>query len=200
MFLTMNRIILNVLKRATIMQNTCVLVGQKTEKKIMPIYYERLKNQNNGIFLMKGGNGTENKERNHGLEEKIRHFVRVSVLIIVVKNFITKLKNITKKEFAFFVEKSLALGRLNLQEHAHTLVRQKCDGTPVYSLTLEKDNVYFANGILVSNCSDTLFMRMYFVLKEKLSPYQSEERARANEMLEMQIARTAQRQPMNSSE
>src|SRR3990167_7849199 len=34
MFLTMNRIILNVLKRATIMQNTCVLVGQKTEKKV----------------------------------------------------------------------------------------------------------------------------------------------------------------------
>ena len=48
--------------------------------------------------------------------------------------------------------------------------------------------------------SDTLFMRMYFVLKEKLSPYQSEERARANEMLEMQIARTTQRQPMNSAE
>ena len=48
--------------------------------------------------------------------------------------------------------------------------------------------------------SDSFFQRMYFVLKEKLSPYQSEERARANEMLEMQIARTTQRQPMNSAE
>ena len=33
----------------------------------------------------------------------------------------------------------------------------------VYNLTIEKDNVYYANGILVSN-SDTLMMRMYFEL------------------------------------
>ena len=48
--------------------------------------------------------------------------------------------------------------------------------------------------------SDTLFMRMYFVLKEKLSPYQNEEKARANELLESQVARTMQRQALNSAE
>ena len=36
-------------------------------------------------------------------------------------------------------------------------VRTDCVGkTLVYNLTLDRDNVYYANGILVSNCADAL--------------------------------------------
>ena len=39
----------------------------------------------------------------------------------------------------------------------------------VYNITLDKDNVYYANGVLVSNCGDMFMMRMWFELKEKLN-------------------------------
>ncbi|KKL61844.1 hypothetical protein LCGC14_2191230, partial [marine sediment metagenome] len=48
--------------------------------------------------------------------------------------------------------------------------------------------------------TDTILMRMYFVLKEKISPYQSEERARSNELLQLRMRRTEDRQTMNSTE
>lgn len=47
--------------------------------------------------------------------------------------------------------------------------------------------------------SDTLIMRMYFVLKEKLSPYQSEELAQTNDKILAQFSRNESRQNMNST-
>lgn len=48
--------------------------------------------------------------------------------------------------------------------------------------------------------TDTLLMRMYFVLKAKLSPYQSEERAKINNLMQMRMTRTEDRQALNSTE
>ena len=48
--------------------------------------------------------------------------------------------------------------------------------------------------------TDTLLMRMYFVLKSKLSPYQSEERAKINNLMQMRMMRTEDRQALNSTE
>lgn len=47
--------------------------------------------------------------------------------------------------------------------------------------------------------SDTLVMRMYFVIKEKLSPYQSEEAAEVSDTIDKLLARNTERQGMNSS-
>lgn len=47
--------------------------------------------------------------------------------------------------------------------------------------------------------SDTLIMRMYFVIREKLLPYQSEEKARVFSELRNQFDRNISRQDMNST-
>lgn len=47
--------------------------------------------------------------------------------------------------------------------------------------------------------SDTLIMRMYFVLREKLAPYQSAEAARLADELDLQFSRNIARQGMNST-
>jgi len=41
----------------------------------------------------------------------------------------------------------------------------------VYNITLDKDNVYYANGILVSNCGDAMMMRMYYTFEKKQPLY-----------------------------
>jgi hypothetical protein len=47
--------------------------------------------------------------------------------------------------------------------------------------------------------SDTFIMRMYFTLRDKMLPQQSEEAARALEAIEWQFNRNASRQKQNSS-
>ncbi len=66
-------------------------------------------------------------------------------------------------------------------------VFKDCQRADVYNLTVDKDNVYYANGVLVSN-SDTWVMRMYFVIRNKMSPDQSEERAVLLQKMHAQMA------------
>jgi len=47
--------------------------------------------------------------------------------------------------------------------------------------------------------SDTLIMRMFFVLKDKLLPDQSEQAARLRSTLDEQFSRNKARQPMNDT-
>lgn len=73
----------------------------------------------------------------------------------------------TKKENVLCAEKNLNAGNTFLQKHAHVLAQQNMAGgiqlsekdvKPVYNLTVEQDGVYYANGVLVSNC-DALAMQ-----------------------------------------
>jgi hypothetical protein len=59
----------------------------------------------------------------------------------------------------------------------------------VYNIKVEYDNIYYANGILVSN-SDTWIMRMYFEIRNKLKPEHTEEETYA---VEVQRAKMMQR-------
>ena len=40
------------------------------------------------------------------------------------------------------------------------VVRTFSEETNVYNITLEKENVYYANGVLVDNCADSLMMAL----------------------------------------
>jgi len=51
------------------------------------------------------------------------------------------------------------IGRLNVA--AISVRQESAPQTSVYNLTLEKENVYYANGILVANCSDALMLTFY---------------------------------------
>lgn len=43
-------------------------------------------------------------------------------------------------------------------------------GVSVFNLTLEKDNVYFANGILVENCADALAFTFAYPVQKASGP------------------------------
>jgi hypothetical protein len=73
----------------------------------------------------------------------------------------------TKKENVLFVEKNLNVENISplkpVQEFAQpnmagNIPLSAKDAKPVYNLTVEKDAVYYANGVLVSNC-DALAMQ-----------------------------------------
>jgi len=112
----------------------------------------------------------------------------VSAPIAALKSITIGLASITRNANVSFVDCLLSSGTLNLPSLARHVVARDCVGIPVYTLTLEQDNVYFANGILVSNCSDTLIMRMYFVIRGKLSPHQSEDVARVSDKIAAQFS------------
>ena len=179
---------------------------------IYPIYGESLYLQKNGTLLMRGGSGIVRRQSMLGKRERkeyanvktveasINLLDKVFVQITVLKDTVTELVNTMKKEFVLFVEKLLVSGKVNLQKHAQELVRQKCDGIPVYSLTLETDNVYFANGILVSNCSDIMLIRMYFHIRSKMLPYEAgANSANLDRAIEEQFLRNQNRAVLNSS-
>lgn len=72
---------------------------------------------------------------------------------------------ILKKENVLFAENNLKSRSQIRQNVAPVAVEQSTDGKEidVYDLEIEKDNVYYANDILVSN-SDSMMMRCYFEL------------------------------------
>lgn len=79
------------------------------------------------------------------------------------------------------------IGRL-VRGHAVVDVIKDYTRADVYNLTVDHDNIYYANSILVSN-SDTWIMRMYFEIKGTLSPNQSPEyRAKMAEQAQRFVA------------
>ena len=65
---------------------------------------------------------------------------------------------------------------MNIPKHAQEVVRLNLDGeVDVYTLSLEDHHVYIANSVLVGNC---WIMRMYFEIKEQMSPQSSPEMER----------------------
>ncbi len=80
------------------------------------------------------------------------------------------------KEFVYSVKKSLWQIGIGLQNVAVDYVQTDFVlPTKVYNLTLDKDNVYYANGILVENCADALALTFIakesFIAEEEYKPY-----------------------------
>ena len=68
-----------------------------------------------------------------------------------------------KKGNALYAKQSLRLEKMRSQRIVHKNVRLNLDQeTSVYTLTVEGDNVYYANGYLVENC---IAMRCFFEIK-----------------------------------
>ena len=82
--------------------------------------------------------------------------------ICTIKPYNTKIKqNITTriKEFVFLVKRYLWQIGIGMQSVAVESVEANCvSPTKVYNLTLDRDNVYYANGVLVNNCADALML------------------------------------------
>jgi len=71
-------------------------------------------------------------------------------------------KGIKRYEFASFALLSLAFSNSTKRNLAVKSVHQQSDGqTDVYNLTLERENVYYANGFLVQNCADAVFLSIH---------------------------------------
>ena len=68
------------------------------------------------------------------------------------------------KRFVLFAEKSLVLKLLTRNEPVvvvEVAELRKGGETEVYNLTTKRDNVYYANGVLVENCADALLLCYY---------------------------------------
>jgi hypothetical protein len=179
--LIITRIIWLVLEEVSIILSTLKNIGWRTGKKESEILIRREKWLASGINQQKEGTGIKKTQSSVGKKQKeqaksVKDAVSpikvlgkmASVLTIAVKSFIIELKNITRTGNVSFAERLLVSGVVNKPKLVQEVAVQKVDGIKVYSLTLENHNVYFANNILVENCSDTWIMRMYFVIRGKM--------------------------------
>ncbi len=167
----------------------CLVVGPNQRN--VRIYYENTqKKQKNGIGQKKEGSGIEimQKIASHQLWEKdINLNVTFAkkilsgnrdgkdfVQTIARQNIESSQGSILKKEIAVYVMKFLRSINTLSKRHVVTDVEfQKCDTqNMVYDLTIEKDNCYYANGYLVSNCDSIRYLAegMRFINSGKSSP------------------------------
>lgn len=132
-----------------------------------------------GINLKKVENGIKNMLKTQDLENsnQQREYVKIAkkpiskkahiqnfAQIVARKNTIIKQKNTTKIESVKTVEKFSLLEKMKKTRVAHVVALPNKDGKikKVHTLTVDKDNCYFAEGMLVENC---VMMRVYFDLK-----------------------------------
>ena len=125
----------------------------------------------NGMGVQRGAGGIVNMENEHGLEEKRKNLIvkdagqkrpgmaeKDFVLVLVNRKVVMASIKLLRR-FAFSVKKflwHLNIKKLNIVvESVQILTVVK---TKVYNLTLDKDNVYYANGILVENCADSFML------------------------------------------
>lgn len=130
-----------------------------------------------GINLKRGENGIENTQEKYGVIQKqpmesvlnagnqLLNTIQIknSVVEVALKKQNGEVKRIIQiKDFVWFVKKSLWRIGIGIQNVVIESVEVLCVGkTKVYNLTLEQDNVYYANGILVENCADSLSLTFY---------------------------------------
>jgi len=127
-----------------------------------------------GTAQKKDWNGIENTGKTLGkieshLKANVLNVERQSVLTLNEGNFVGnrvckkqngKVNFITQiKEFVYFVKKSLWQIGIGIQNVVVvSVVSEIVSKTKVYNLTLDRDNVYYANGVLVENCADALML------------------------------------------
>ena len=141
---TMQLRTLNVLMQGNIAYSIQNKELKNDQMHLKGLFLREEKRQRNGISQRKEGNGIVNTEKKFG---KIENPLRKNVLNVVrcIKHFI---KNV--QSFVVIIVK-IGIDTIGLNPK----VREKysvCKDVDVYNLTVEKDNVYYANGILVSNC------------------------------------------------
>lgn len=136
--------------------------------------------QNNGTSLRKEGNGIEKTQKNTilGIGREGLKNVKTAILntpktsrfkdfvqIDAYKNGIIKKERTKKQGFASIAIPNSVSANRNRLSAAQTSVLQNKDRKieKVYTLTVDKDNCYFANGMLVENC---MLMRCYFDIKK----------------------------------
>jgi intein/homing endonuclease len=148
-----------------------------------------------GINLKKVVNGISNtlsifrRIKNRALENVIYAIKNTSIFIphqnIALQGVYSGQSDInnTKKENVIFVEKKCSLENISKSHHAEVvplnavgnIQPSETAAKPVYNLTVETDGVYYANGILVSNC-DALAMQ-YQIAKAPLRSPQGRQNA-----------------------
>lgn len=165
------------LKNQSIFQNITIFGQMKNiEKSRLPILIRQEKKQISGTEQQMDLNYTKDLEGRRGkiengkpqnvltaeksikpLFQQEQNFVQGNVLL----NGNIKISNIRQKRgFVRYVIKSFLR---YIQEKMNVVVENvevNCGGADVYNLTVEKDNCYFANDILVSN-SDALALTFY---------------------------------------
>ncbi len=131
-------------------------MGQKKArngiKNIMKIALKKLHLLNTNVFYVIINMNQQGKSQN---------FAVINVLRIII----IKLKDFLRKGAVNFVKLLLKSKKVIRPFVVQKVVLQRKDGITVYNLTVDKDNVYYSNGILVSN-SDCMMMRMYFELNK----------------------------------
>lgn len=193
--LIITRTIWLLLNLANIIENTLKSIGKTITKKQQIILTKQEKWLLSGMGQKMEENGTQKTLKKCGLPCNVKLFVALGVvksisliekvvtaLIVAAKSLIIEIKNITKIENVSLVDMILVSGSLNIPVIAHVNVPQRVDGVKVYTLSLEEQNVYFANDILVANC---WIMRMYFEVRKKMLPDLGAERS---QVIDKQIA------------
>ena len=114
--------------------------------------FGNLKNQlKNNVYIAKKNLMRGSSELNSAQETVISNISGTLNFIILIK------------EFVYFVKKSLWQIGIGIQDVAViSAVSKIVSKVKVYNLTLNKDNVYYANGILVENCADALALTYSF--------------------------------------
>ena len=182
----MTRLIWLVLNLLSIIVTILLSIGVIIKKSVLPTLIRPDSRQVNGMERKMVRNGTQKMPKNHGagqfkkmssVSAAGRHISLiervVTALTVVYKSLLIELRNTMRIGNASFVDYLLVSGSLNKPEHVQKVVVQNLDGeVDVYTLSLDKHHVYIANGILVANC---YIMRMYFVIRGKMTPGQSPE-------------------------
>lgn len=175
--------------------NTCLrnLRTLNIVRGIALIWIMLSKRQRNGTDLLRGYNGTVDTGRKHGKVEnqtfanvsfagkilnlflKIKHVIaqRSAQVLIVIKNIKTALANVRN------VGKPLCVTDIKQPCSVPISVQTQTVVAPIktYNLTLDRDNVYYANGVLVDNCADA-FLLTFSGLKRGISCFTRDKKGR----------------------
>jgi len=171
---------LRLLKSINIEGNIKEKGSEKIENYTWKPYKKPKKRQKNGIDQRKDSNGIRNIIR---IASKTQDFTKRDAMNVIknmkqkekknlssvqenaICNTIEQKVNGLKRKFVSFVGMSLSRMHIQKQSFVHQDVLHFPGGVRVYSIEVEKDHVYYADNILVSN-SDAL---CYFTWKDQIS-------------------------------
>lgn len=134
---------------------------QQIQTKLKNHWKKQENQQKNGIDQTKEENGTLNMPKRFLKKSRLAIVNVLDVIRFISQNFLKdqcfvrhiaetditlKQEKLQKKEPAKFAENNLKQSNTNKPEHAVKAVQT------VYNLTVEEHGVYYANGLLVSNC------------------------------------------------
>ena len=160
---------------ANIEENIClkdgrILIKQNLLIKDLPKLENLQKNGTHHQTVLRGTVKTQNK---HGTKEnRVNAFVKYVEECLLVffqqkQNFVQNLalrsittKNIRQKESVFIALLNSLLTNIGVKNAALETAptSYEVQEVSVYNLTLDEENVYYANGILVANCADSFVL------------------------------------------